>query len=272
MNPPPARATVAPHRPPPPNGDGLDPRSALQRQVYRPLQGRVAVPFVLLWSNLGGVALPFLAALTLSAVFAIPLRRAAEGSGLPRARERCLGCAAERALLRRGYCTERCVVNGGPAVPLVLFVATSTFVLFALFAPAAFARAVLPFALGGPGVAQVLAGLLVGTNAAAAVLLAAFFFQDRAATRRLFVEGAVVVALLGLLLAGLAPLLRVPGATLLTPLALLAVLLFAAIERRARVGRPAFGWRSVGLAAVPLFLVALCATVRLLEFVRMATG
>jgi hypothetical protein len=230
------------------------------------------VPFVLLWSNLGQVALPFSIALTVAAVLALPLRRAAERSGLPRGRERCVGCVAEPGLLRQGYCVERCAVNRGPGLPMVLFVATATLALFALFDPAGFARAVLPFDLTGPGIAATVAAMLIGANAGAALLLAAFFLQDLPVHRKLFLEGSLAAALFGLILPTVGPGSAMGRTDLLTPLALGAVLLVGAVEVRARVGRPAFGWRAVGLAIAPLILVGAFAAVRLVEFVQLGTG
>ena len=227
---------------------------------------------VLEWNNLRLVLLPFLGALTVAALLAIPLRRAAERSGMPRLREPCIGCRAEAGLLRRGYCSESCAVNGGPGLPLLVFVATATTALFALLDPADFTGFVLPFGLNGPGILDLTVGLLIGVNAAAALLLAAYFLQDRPEHRALFLRGAIVVSLGALAVTGLTTGTLSPWLALATPLALTAVILSAGVEWRARHGRPAFGLRTVGVATGPLFLVMLFALVRIVQVVEMASG
>jgi hypothetical protein len=163
-------------------------------------------------------------------------------------------------------------VNAGPGIPLTLFVACSTFALFALLAPSAFVEFVLPFGLTGPGVEELLVGGLVGANAGAALLMAAYLLQDLPIHREGLRRGSLVVALGSLGLTGLATVGPLRWVTLLTPLALGGLVLSAAVEWRARTGRPAFGLKAVGIATAPLFLGVLLAMVRIVQVVQLAHG
>ena len=243
----------------------------LEDRIYATPRRAGPVGLVLLWSNLGTVLLPFLAAITVASLLALPLQRAAERSGLPRARERCVHCRGEPVLLRTGHCPEACAVNRVPTLPLLLFVATTTVALFAFGDPGAFRLFVLPLGMTGPGVADLLAAGLVGANAGAAVLLAGYFLQDLPDHRLHFGEGAILLAL-GLLAAS-----ATAGGflerwiALALPISLLAVLLALGIDWRARHGRPAFGLRALGVATAPLFLVSVFAAVRIVQILQLAT-
>lgn len=225
---------------------------------------------VLLWSHLGGVALPFLIALTAACLLAWGLQRVAETTGLPRLRERCIGCRAESNLLATGRCPEPCAVNDGPTLPLLVFVGSATTAVFAAADPADFRLYVLPYGLTGPGIPDLLLALLVGANALAGVLLAAFFVQDRRDHQELFARGSAILALGALVGLGLSDGPAGPWVDLAVPVALTALLLGVAIEWRARHGRPAFGLRTIGFAAAPLFLVALLATIHLVQVLQLA--
>jgi hypothetical protein len=230
-------------------------------------EGR-CVTLVLLWANLGPLLLPAMIAITASAILAIPLRRAAERSGLPRVREPCFGCVAEGFLVRNGYCPEVCTVNSATSVGLLLFVATAATATFALLDPGDFVRRVLPFSSGSPGLSNFLLDAVVGTNAAAALLIGAYFGQDRSIDRRHWLEGSAVAAL-GLMTIGEAlPGPALPWVDLLLPLSLGALLLGVAVEWRARHGRPAFGLRTLAVAAAPLFLLTILATIRIVQVVQ----
>jgi hypothetical protein len=223
---------------------------------------------VLLWANLGQILLPALVALTVAAFLAMPLRRAAERSGLPRVREPCVGCVAESYLLEHGYCRERCAVNSASSVGVLLFVGTTSTAIFAYLDPADFVRLVLPTSPGATAVPGLLLDLVVGSNAGAALLVGAYFSQDLPGFRRGLLEGSATVSL-GLMTIGEA--LPGPGlhwVSLLLPLSLAAIVLGVGVEWRARHGRPAFGFRTLGLAAAPLFLLAALATIRIIQIVQ----
>ncbi len=225
---------------------------------------------IVVWSHVIPLVAPFFASLTAAAVLALPLHRAAEDTGLPRLRERCVGCVGEPELRRTGTCPERCSVNSGPTVPLVLFVATATTAIFAFGDPAAFDGYVLPGGTYPPGVGAAVAAGLVGANAVAAVLLAAFFVQDRQRFNELFARGAALTALFGFVAIAwpLGPLGR--WVDLALPLALIALLFAAGIEWRARHGRPTFGLRTLGIAALPLFAVCALAAIRIVQILVLA--
>jgi hypothetical protein len=220
---------------------------------------------VLLWANLGEVLLPALVAVTVAAFLAMSLRRVADHSGLPRIREACVGCVAERSLLEQGFCRERCAINSAAPTGLLLFVGTATTAIFAYLDPSAFLRLVLPATPGQPALVGELLDLVVGTNAGAALLVAAFFWQDIPAYRHGLLEGSAALAL-GLMTVGQA----MPGAaarwvSLMLPLSLAAIVLGVGIEWRARHGRPTFGLRTLGLAAAPLFLLTALAGMRIAQ-------
>ncbi|MCI4369149.1 MAG: hypothetical protein L3K09_06275 [Thermoplasmata archaeon] len=224
------------------------------------------------WGNLGSVALPFFIALTGSAVLALLLRNASDVSGLPRSRERCVGCRFESALVRDGLCRQTCTVNELPTLPIVLFLSTGTVAILCLFFPQVMIAFVLPFAIGSRATPQILLALLGVANTGACALIAGYFVQDLPKHRELFGFIAVFGTLLGLLVG-----FTVPGpvglwARSLTPLALGLTLLFSAVEHRARMGRPTFGLRALGASVVPLFLVFLLATVRMAEIFHYAYG
>jgi hypothetical protein len=230
------------------------------------------VGLILVWGNLAVVLLPFLASLSIASICALPLRRAAEASGLPRAREPCVDCRGERTLLKLGWCPERCAVNSGPTIPLLLFVATATTALFALIDPTDFVGFVLPLGITGSGIIGLVEAVIVGANAGSALLIAGYFYQDRPGARRSFVYGAIVVALGTMALSGFLPEPSAHWIALATPLSLAAVLLSTAVEWRARYGRPAFGLRAVGFATAPLYLVITLALIRAVQVVQLAAA
>lgn len=218
---------------------------------------------VLLWANLGEILLPTLIAVTAAAFLALPLRRAAEGSGLPRIREACVGCVAERFLLENGYCRETCAVNSAGSVGLLLFVGTAATAIFAYLDPTDFLTFVLPSSPGRPEVPALLLDVVVASNAGAALLVGAFFWQDLPVYRRGLLEGSAALAL-GLMTVGEAlPGPAVRWVQLLLPLSLAAIVLGVGVEWRARHGRPAFGLRTLGLAAAPMFLLTGLAALRI---------
>ncbi|HTT26729.1 MAG TPA: hypothetical protein VMH90_07210 [Thermoplasmata archaeon] len=227
---------------------------------------------VLEWANLGEILLPVLIAVTTAAFLALPLRRAAEQSGLPRIREPCRGCAAEPFLLERGYCREVCTVNSAAPVGLLLFVGTATTAIFAYLDPADFLRLVLPATPGMPAGATLLLDTVVASNAAASLLVGAFFGQDLPAYRRGLLEGSAALAL-GLMTVGEAmPTPAFRWVELLLPLSLSAVVLGVAVEWRARYGRPAFGLRTLAVAALPMFLVSVLASARIVQILIVGLG
>ncbi|MCI4319406.1 MAG: hypothetical protein L3J87_02110 [Thermoplasmata archaeon] len=222
------------------------------------------------WENLAFVALPFLTCLGISGLLAIGLYRVAAVSGVPHRRERCLRCRFVEALHRSGTCHEPCAVNQVPQLPAVLFVATCTFALLFLFFPTVSFEYVIPFEFSPPDLGAVLLGFLAAANFGGSVVLAAYLLQDRAVSREMFNRVAAFGAVLGILL-GLAGPAWVRGpAIVLTPVALAALLLGVGLEYRARLGRPAVGLRAVGAATLPLFLLILVASARLVQLLLYA--
>jgi hypothetical protein len=224
------------------------------------------------WNNLGQVALPFFVSITVAAFLALFLRKAAEQSRLPRAREPCARCRFERGLLARGDCEESCAVNTLPTLPILLFVAAASLATLAFAFPEVVKTYLIPFGLYDATYPDILLTLILVTNAGAAVALAAYFVQDLPYHRDLFNFGAAGAALVGLFLGSAGEGAVGTGAELLVPLALSALLLGLASEARARQGRPTFGLRALGLTTVPLFLVTLLALGRIVEIVRLAAG
>lgn len=222
------------------------------------------------WGNLGRVALPFFLSITIGAVLALFLRRAADQSLLPRARERCVRCRYEDGQIARGRCDEACAVNAMPTLPLVLFVAVSSLAALTFLYPGVVRTYVLPFEFSTPGMPDILLDLVLVTNVAAAVALAAFFVQDLPYHRDLFNLGAVVTALAGLVAATTVPGAWAGDVAAAVPVALAALLLGTAAELRARRGRPAYGLRALGAATAPLFLVTILALGRIVEIVQLA--
>jgi hypothetical protein len=228
------------------------------------------VGLVVDWANLGLVALPFLTCLGVSGLIAIGLYRVAADSGVPHRRERCLRCQFVETLRRSGTCHEACAVNHLPQLPAILFVATGTFSLLFLFFPKVAYEFVLPFELTPPTLGGILLGLLVAANLGGSVVLAAYMLQDRASTREMFNRVTALGALLGVLVGVAGPEPLRGAAIVLTPVALAALLFGLGLEYRARTGRPSVGLRSVGAATVPLFLMLLVATARLVELLLSA--
>jgi hypothetical protein len=228
------------------------------------------VVLVLDWENLAYVALPFLTCLGISGLLAIGLYRVAAASGVPHRRERCLRCRFVDTLRSTGTCHEPCAVNHLPQLPAVLFVATTTFALLFLFFPTVSYEYVLPFEFSPPDLAGVLLGFLAAANFGGSVVLAAYLLQDRARSREMFNRVAASGAVLGILLGIAGPGWARGPALVLTPVALAALLLGVGLEYRARVGRPAVGLRAVGAATVPLFLLILVASARLIQLILFA--
>ena len=227
---------------------------------------------VLVWANLDPLVLPFLVALTTAACLALPLRTAAERSGLPTARERCIGCRAEAVLLASGRCPERCTVNELGAVGRATFVATAAVAVFAGLAPSSLAGFAFPLGDGSGPAAAVLLALVIGGNAAAAALIAVFFLQDlpehRTALLTVGASAALAAMTVGRAVAG--PVARV--AALVLPITLVVLVLGLGAEWRARHDRPAFGLRSLGLATAPLFGLAVLAAIRVGQILALAHG
>ncbi|MCI4350247.1 MAG: hypothetical protein L3K15_01865 [Thermoplasmata archaeon] len=217
------------------------------------------------WGNLGVVALPFLTCLSVSGLLGIGLYRVAAASGVPHRRERCVRCRFVESLRRSGTCHEVCAVNHFPQLPAVLFVATGTFSLLLLFFPTITYEYVLPFQVSPPDLGGILLGLLAAANLGGSIVLAAYLLQDRAASRELFNRVSAGGALIGIVLGVAGPPPLRMAAVVLTPVALGSLLVGLGLEYRARSGRPAVGMRTVGAATLPLFLILLTASARLVE-------
>lgn len=222
------------------------------------------------WSNLALVTLPFVLAIGVSVGLAFLLRRAARESGLPRARETCVDCAHEAGLVEAGACEQRCAVNELPALPLALFVGCSTFAILAIVFPAVVLTYVLPFWAPTSTTTEVLLILLIASSVGGAVALALYCLQDLPEQRELLLRGSMVVAI-----AALAAALLTSGGALsvaegLGAAALAVILVAAAVDRRARLGRPTLGLRTMGVAVVPLLLVSTLAVVRIVEILQLS--
>lgn len=222
------------------------------------------------WYNLHTVALPFLLSVTAAGGLALILRRAAERSGLPRARETCTKCRHEGQLLQEGFCVQSCAVNALPTLPLALFVASTTFAILAGLFPDTVLTYVVPFSTVNADLPEALRFLLLVTCAAASLSIVGYFAQDLAVHRAVFEEAAIVVAVTGLFLGVTAGGTLGEDAAFLAPIALTALVLSVAMRRRAKVARPVFGLRAIAFATAPLFLLALLATLRILEILAYA--
>jgi hypothetical protein len=224
-----------------------------------------SVGLIVDWGNLALVALPFLTCLGVSGLVGIGLFRVAAESGVPHRRERCLRCRFVESLRRSGTCHEVCAVNHFPQLPAVLFVATATFALLFVFFPKLTYEFVLPFQVSPPDLADILLGLLAAANLGGSIVLAAYLLQDRAASRELFNRVSAAGGIVGIALGVAGPLPLRGAAVVLTPVALGCLLVGLGMEYRARLGRPAIGLKTVGAATLPLFLILLTATARLVE-------
>jgi hypothetical protein len=233
--------------------------------ISLPAGPRNTVTLIYDWGNLGSVAFPFLLAITVSGILALALRRAAIRSGLPRAREPCARCRFEKGLLKRGTCERQCAVNDLPSLPLLLFIACTTFAILAAFYPSIVLTYVLPFTNPASGIPEVLLGVMLVASATASIAIAAYFAQDLPGHRELLIRGAVAGTLVGVLLSVLGNDMAGQVGAVLAPLSLGVLVIGLALEWRARLGRPALGLRAIGAAAIPLFLIAIMASVRIGE-------
>jgi hypothetical protein len=222
------------------------------------------------WLNLWVVGLPFLTCACASGALAVLLYRTALASGLPHRRDTCARCVFESALRRTGTCAQACAVNAIPTLPLVLFSFTSTFALLFLFYPSLALEYVLPSVPAPSPLAQIVRDLLVATNVGASVVLAGYFVQDTARSRELFSRTAAAGALAGLVAGSTLPGAWGATAALLTPVALLVLLIALALEHRAVRGEPTLGLRAIGLATAPLFLIGIAALARIAQIVSEA--
>jgi len=219
------------------------------------------------WANLGNVAVPFLVSTTVAALLTLGLWYLARRSGLPRAREPCATCVNERELLRTGHCSDRaCAVNSLPLLPLSLFACSAMVAVLSVGWPGTMTTYILPSGLRPGSFSIVLLYLVLIASAGSSLAIAAYFLQDQRLTRHGFLlaaGGTGVFAVFLALLAGPVGLV----ASGLSTLALTAVLIAMGIEHRARLGRPLLGLRSVGVAALPLFLVTFLASIRIFQIV-----
>lgn len=232
---------------------------------------------VIVWANLWLVGLPFLLCACVGGIFSVFLWRAAWKSGMPHRREPCATCVFEKALIKQGYCKESCAVNTIPMLPLVLFLATCTFALLFLFFPSVVFTYLLPSTSPNPTTSvpewqQSIRTVVAAANGAAAVLLGAYFVQDTAWHRELFLRVAAAGSLAGIVIGVTAPGPVGQVALEVTPFALLAVLLSAALESRARWGRPVLGLRALGISTTPLFIVTLVGIARILSVLSAANA
>ena len=223
------------------------------------------------WYNLHTVALPFLISVTAAAGMALLLRRASERSGLPRAREPCTQCRNEPQLLQEGFCVQPCAVNALPTLPLALFVTSTTFAILAGLFPDTVLTYVVPFSTVNPDLPETLRFLLLVTCAAASLSIVGYFAQDLPSHRAAFEEAAVVVAVAGLFVGVTFGGTIGQDVAFVVPVALAALMISVAMSRRAKVSRPVFGLRALAFATAPLFLLAILATLRILEILSYAS-
>ncbi|MDE1819451.1 MAG: hypothetical protein KGJ23_00435 [Euryarchaeota archaeon] len=234
------------------------------------------MPLVLQWSNLWDIAVPFFICISLATIFTVFLWRVAWKSGLPHRREPCASCVFERELIKNGECHKVCAVNVIPTLPLLLFLFDCSFGLFFLLFPALVMQFLFPAGFDQTWSEAVIAAL-GATSGGAAILLVGYFVQDKAWHRELFFRIAAAGTTTGLLLAVLVPT-PIDGwavgsfALNATPFGMVAVMLTAGIEHRARWGRPVLGLRALGATTLPLFFVALVACARILFILNAAYG
>jgi hypothetical protein len=219
------------------------------------------VVLVVDWANLWAVALPLSLALTVSAVLGFLLTRSVGRSRGPGDEPDEGSPANELAPPPR--------VALPITLPLVIFVATATFAVFAYGFPGLLLRYVLPFNLGSSQVPSVLLSLLFIVNLGAALALAIYLVQGVPRARDGLARGAAGAALAGVVAGG------VPGAIgaaarTATPIVLAALVLLLATEHRARLGGALFGIRTVGLSTFPLFFVSGLALARIAEVLQLA--
>jgi hypothetical protein len=221
-------------------------------------------------ANLFLVAGPFAVAVLAAALLALLLHRSAGLSPRPSVRERCVGCRYEGDLVESDLCYQRCSVNELPSLALVVFVVSATFVALALAFPNILVEFVVPAAFVGAADQQLLLGTLLVAFSGGALAVAAYCVQDRARERRMMLQVAIAVTLIGLGVGA-----AIGGsvgsmAIEITPLGLAAVLIGIAVEHRARMGRPAIGIRGLGAATLPMFWLGGLALLRIYEMVRIA--
>jgi hypothetical protein len=217
----------------------------------------------LAWGNLEGVALPFMLCACVSGILTVFLWRAAWESGMPHRREPCATCVFEGKLIKTGTCRESCAVNIIPTLPLMLFLFTCTFALFFVFFTPIVESSLFP-PIWSPDLSGAVAALVAASNGGAAVLLAAYFAQDTAWHRELFLRIGAAGSLAALVVGVMNPEGVGSIALSLAPLGLFAVLLSAALEHRARWGRPVLGLRSMGFSTTPLFVISLIGLLKIL--------
>lgn len=230
-------------------------------------------PFVVLlldWSNLWAIALPFFICISASTLFTVFLWRVAWKSGMPHRREPCATCIFEKGLLRLGTCRETCAVNVIPTLPLLLFMFTCSFALLFLLFPSVVLTYLFPAGLGTVWSNACIVAV-AASNGGASIVLVGYFVQDKAWHREMFFRiaaaGSTAGLVLGVVFSGSHNAWLGALSTFsfeVTPFGLVAVLLTAGIEHRARWGRPVLGMRALAASTLPLFLVVLVACARIL--------
>lgn len=213
------------------------------------------------WGNLWVVALPFLISASLSATFTILLWKASRK--LIHHRLTCVNCIYEGALIRTHHCEEACAVNNIPSLPLLLFFFSAVFSMMALFFPDILNTYVLPLPTS-----QVLLGfsysVVAIVSTGATVLVGVYLIQQWAPSRLLFLRIALVGTLFAILVSS-----SYDFAAEFVPIGLFAIALGMGVELRAQRGIPLLGMRALGLATLPLFVMALIGIVRIFQILSL---
>lgn len=156
-----------------------------------------------------------------------------------------------------------------PEVALAVMGALTALAMFVLFDSTQFSAYVLPYGLTPLQTSLVLTGLFVSV-AVGASLIAAYLLQVRIRLRDRFLRVTLVASVLGLIASAAAGAAPAVALLALFPMALVLTLLAVTLERGVRPWRMPFGVRTLGLAALPLYLVAVTGFVRLVQLVTIA--
>lgn len=156
-----------------------------------------------------------------------------------------------------------------PEVALGVMGALTTLAMFVVFDSAQFSAYVLPYGLSPLQASLILTGLFVSV-AVGASLVAAYLLQVHARLRDRFVRVALLASVLGLIAS--AAFGATPDSALLAlfPMALVLTLLAVTLARDVHPPRICFGIRTLGVAILPLYLVAVTGLVRLVQLITFA--